>query len=118
MGFFDKFKSKKIEASPVKKTINGDGGMSIEKLKAEQKATVEARISKWTPRQKAAFEFMRTLPSYSATLAEEKLTTQKLDVVEKFAKNPSEIIRSAKFNEESGKFEATGKIAGSSSAIA
>ena len=119
---FDKMFAKKQEKVQVEKSIEKkieeNGGMSEEQLKIEQKKEVEARMTKWTPRQQAALNFLRVLPAYREILQDERLSIKKLDLVERFAKNPTDIIRSAKYNEKTNKFEASGKVAGSSSAVA
>ena len=106
---------KKTETTP-KQGEDFKGGMTPEAAeelrnkKIKEMAEIKERMGNWTPRQKVAFDFLHTLPGWSKKLEEQKLTLQKISVVEKFSKSPSEVIKSAQYDEESNSFVSDGKI--------
>ncbi len=117
MGMFEMFKPKKAETEPVsvdkgvqanlasKAAANGALETNNEEM------IIKNRMSKWTPRQRAALESLLTGEKFSSWgKSLQNLTAKKLDIVEKFAANPSEVIKSASYNEATGSFEATGVI--------
>jgi len=79
----------------VNKKIDVAGGMTPERVKLEQ------RMAQWTPRQKAAFDFLNTFPAWKEMLT--NLTQEKLDNVEKWASNPA--TPKAKYEDKTGLFE-------------
>ncbi len=91
-----------------------EGGMAPEAAEEKRKQDVKTKMENWTPRQNAAFEFLMGIPNYAQKLTENqitgvKLTVQKLEFVEKFAKDPGSVIKSAKYDDKEGKFSAEGK---------
>ena len=86
----------------VKEAVKAGGVTTEEDLKKE----VETRMAKWTPRQKSALDFLVSKFSWNP----EKLTPEKLDKVEKFAKHPTEFATSATY--EDGKWKAPGYVEG------
>ena len=112
MGMFDVFKKQgEKQVKPTQETVNkavSDGGVSVEQSKIEQQKEVEERTSKWTPKQKAAFDFLRTR-GFIKNVDIENLTKNIVDYVENFEKHPKEVVPSSKFDEKTGKWDATGK---------
>ncbi len=117
MGMFDKLMSKKIETEPisvdkeVQANLAGKAAANGALETNNEEMIIKARMSKWTPRQRAALESLLTGEKFFAwSKSLQNLTAKKLDIVEKFAANPSEVIKSASYNEATGSFEATGVI--------
>ncbi|MCX6757849.1 MAG: hypothetical protein NTZ44_03155 [Candidatus Nomurabacteria bacterium] len=102
MGFFDKLIGKSAVAKPNE--VEVAGGMTTEKAKEIQ--TVEEFINTCTPKEKAAFSLLKSLPNYSKLLTNPK----NLDFVKKFASNYKDIMPSASYDEETNTFSATGKV--------
>ena len=94
----------------INETIDATGGMTPEQVKIEQQKEAMKRIAKWTPRQKAAFEFLKTLEAYAEyDVNPEELTLTRINNIEKFAENPKAVMPSSRYNEKTGSFEAEGK---------
>ena len=120
MGIFDKFKKQEVKPATVMQKVEDHGGMTEEQLKIEQKKEVEAILSTFTPREKAALEFLQTskFVSFKSKFQEDQLNKKRLEYAKEFAKNPREKMPSVKYNESTGKFETPGKMAGAGSAVA
>ncbi len=104
-----------LSKGPAPKQEDFSGGMTEEaaaaelaRKNAEDMEKAKQKISAWTPRQQKALEFLKTLPNYAAKL-DGDLTLSKVDFVEKFAKDPSDTIRAARYNEKTQSFENQGK---------
>lgn len=111
MGMFDKIFTKKQESKQqptVEQKVADHGGITEEKLKELQQTEVMERIAKWTPKQEAAFYFLRS-KALVKNVEKENITKQIADYVENFCKHNREVMPSSKFDEKTGKWEASGK---------
>ena len=95
---------RKEKPESVTEKIETSGGMTEQK--AGDIVDIESRVNNWTPRQKAALEYLKSNRLYAPRF--KTLTPDKLDYVENFAAKPQDYIKSSSYNESAGKFSATG----------
>jgi len=62
--------------------------------------TAEEITKNWTPKEQAAFEALNTLPNYAKLLQNPK----NLEIVKKFAEDPTSVIKTAKYDKAENKF--------------
>ena len=98
-------KKKEEIIKPTENTVK----KAVEKGGISQSKEIENRVAKWTPKQKSALPFMIKIFGWNPENWNlEKLTPEKLDKVEKFAKHPTEFATSATY--EDGKWKAPGYV--------
>lgn len=81
-----------------------DGGKATEEFKIKQQEEVEARMTKWTSGQMDALIWLKdNLPGYREKF--QNMTPDKVDFVERFEKNPSEVIPSVIKDKKTGEYK-------------
>jgi hypothetical protein len=77
----------------------------------KEELTPEARMAKWTPKHKAAIEFLSNINDKWAK-SFEKMGDAQVDKVEEFVKNPANLnFTSVYYDESENKYKAKGGIA-------
>ena len=110
-GFWKNIGIGKKEEKEITKPTENTVEEAVEKGGISQSKEIENRVAKWTPKQEAAFYFLRS-KALIKNIEKENLTKQIVDFVENFEKHPKEVMPSASYNKDTQKFEAAGKVEG------